>query len=296
MVTTTVFVVSPDFPRDEHLSLLGGEYDDSVATARRLGYDGIELVAGDPDAVDADALEATLQKHGMLISAINSGGLSYVLKVSLVNGNRRKEDLAFRKLGTLIRLARRFRCLVQVGVSRGEALQGRPADYFRDRLVEVMKRVCDAALEQQVGIIFEYTCHLEINTINTLSEALGVIERVAKPNLGLLLDTYHSSVDDPNVYDALQKTRGILKHVHLHDSDRGPAGASNGTLDFDRIIRILGDIGYCGALSDGLLTLSLPEDQIRRSTCFLRETLRKYGLRNGENLWSEPTLARTRTD
>ena len=118
MLKTNLFVAAPDFPRDEHMLLAGGEYEESVALAHQLGYDGIELVAGDPDDVNADALESALRGQSMSIAAINSGGLNYVLNVSLVNADAAKERLAFRKLEALIRLAARFRCLLQIGGAR----------------------------------------------------------------------------------------------------------------------------------------------------------------------------------
>ena len=280
MITNTLFVLTSDFPGSAELPMPAGPYEATVEIAKRLGYDGIELIPANPDTVDADELSAALDKHGMTISAINSGGILYALNASLVNADREKEKLAFEKLRKVIILSAKLGCLTQVGVSRGFAVAGRPIHWFLDRLACVLKEACCCAAEQGVNMVFEYTNRFEINTINNLSEASYVIDKVAKPNLGLLLDTYHSYLEDPDVYDAITRARGYLKHIHLHDSDRGPAGASNGVLDFDRILKIIKEIGYDGALSDGLLTTQLPEEQVRRSTAYLRETVCRLGMRN----------------
>jgi sugar phosphate isomerase/epimerase len=279
MVTNTLFVLSPDFPTSDKLPMPSGSYEGFVGTAKRLGYDGIELIPADPAAVDPDALSAVLRKSGMTISAINSGGILYALDVSLVNANPAAEKLALEKLQEIISLSARLGCLAQVGVSRGFAVAGKPIHWFRERLASVLKEACDCAAEQHVTVVFEYTNRFEINTINNLDEALWVIHKVAKPNLGLLLDTGHSYLEDADVYEALMRARGYVKHIHLHDSDSSPPGIGSGVLDFDRIFGILKEINYAGAVSDGLQTLKLPEERVRRSTDYLKETERSLGLR-----------------
>lgn len=280
MVQTSLFILAQDFPQAPDLAIPNGPYDESVALAKRFGYDGIELIPGDPDLVDADALEAALKKHGMAISAINSGGINYVLKISLVNADPEKEKIAFQKLQTLIRLSKRFGCLQQVGVARGFAIHGVSNEQFKTRLVAVLQKACDYAAEQGVQIIFEYTNRIEINTILNLNEALEIIGRVDRPNISLLLDTGHSWLEDPDVYESLRRAKGYLRHVHLHDSDQGPPGASkNGVLDFDRIIRIFKEIGFSGFVSDGLMTSALPETQVLQSSSYLKSKFAEHGLR-----------------
>ncbi|MGH9671930.1 MAG: sugar phosphate isomerase/epimerase family protein, partial [Bryobacteraceae bacterium] len=114
--------------------------------------------------------------------------------------------------------------------------------------------------------------------VHTIDEGIRIIERVAKPNLGLLIDTYHAYIEEDDVYSAIERARDHVRYFHLHDSDRGPAGASNGVIDFDRIFRILNESRYSGYLADGLLTMELPEDQVNRSTCYLHERITRHQL------------------
>jgi len=109
--------------------------EDSLLTAKRLGYDGIEILAGDPDAIDGEQVAHMLAKHSMKISAINTGGMNYMFDVSLINADAAKEDMAFRKLQSAIRVSGRLGCLTQIGTARGNAIRGKPIAYFRDRLV-----------------------------------------------------------------------------------------------------------------------------------------------------------------
>jgi D-psicose/D-tagatose/L-ribulose 3-epimerase len=281
MIYLSLFITSPDFQSLEgqaiELTELYGPIDDTVQAAKRLGYDAVELMTGDPEAVDANEIAAVLARHGMGISAINSGGLKYMFGAGLVHADPQVAERAFLKYQSIIRLASQLGCLAHVGVARGSALEGRPLWYYRDRLAEVLQAACDYAGKLGVDIVLEHTNRFEHNTINTTGEAMDVMHRVDRPNLGLAIDTYHAYLEEEDVYEAIRRAKGYVKYLHLHDSNRGPAAASNGEIDFDRIFSVLKEIGYSGFLADGLLTTILPEEQIQQSTSTLRGLMRKYG-------------------
>ena len=70
MAQTSVFILAPDFPELEGSEMLGGAYAQSLSTAKRMGYDGVEIVMGDPDQFDVSAFKALLQEHSLKVSAI----------------------------------------------------------------------------------------------------------------------------------------------------------------------------------------------------------------------------------
>lgn len=278
MVKTSVFVLSPDIKAIEDCEILNGELAYTVEKAKYLGYDAVEIDIGDPDIFDTDSAIEILKEKEMGISVVNSGNINYAFNVSLVNADPKKEQKAFEMLQGIIRVSSKMGCITQVGVSRGVAIPGKPVPYFKSKLVAVLKDACDYASKLGANLVLEYTNRFEINTINTFEEARDIIDRVGKSNLGMLIDTYHSYLEDPDVYDTIRAAKDYVKHFHLHDSDRGPAGASDGVLDFELIMRILKSIGFNGYLSDGLLTLKVPEEQTLRSTAFLKDMIRAYQL------------------
>ncbi len=93
----------------------------------------------------------------------------------------------------------------------------------------------------------------ETSLINTIDEALDVIERVGEDNLGLLPDTFHMNIEEPSVEDSLRRAAGRTIHFHVADSNRWHPGA--GHLDFARILRLLKDLGYDRYLSGEFLPL-----------------------------------------
>ncbi|MBI1895874.1 MAG: sugar phosphate isomerase/epimerase [Acidobacteria bacterium] len=278
MASTSIFVLAPDFPQLEGLEMLGGPYEESLRTAKRLGYDGVEIILGDPACFDMATFTALLEKYELKVSAINSGGIEYLFKTSLVNADEAKMASALEKLKSSIRCCQRLGCIQQVGVARGGAVPGRPMRWFKACLVEVLSEAARHAAEYGVFLVLEYTNRLEINTINTAAEAREIVERVGSSNLGILMDTYHSYLEDPDVYRTILDLKDYIRHFHLHDSNQGAAIIGGGANDFECIMRMCGQIGYHNWFSDGLMTLKYSEDEIRYSTTALRKLYEKYGL------------------
>jgi D-psicose/D-tagatose/L-ribulose 3-epimerase len=150
--------------------------------------------------------------------------------------------------------------------------------WFKDCLVDVLKEAAAYASQLGVPMVFEYTNRFEINTINTGAEAREIVERVGSPNMGILIDTYHSWLEDPDVYQNIRDLNGHVRHFHLHDSNRGAATIAGGENDFDRILDVCGQIGYHGWFSDGLLTMKYGEEELRRSTSTLRQLYEKHNV------------------
>ena len=281
MAYTSVFVLAPDFPALDGAQMLGGDYESSLPRAAELGYDGVEIIMGDPDAFDSGLFKRLLDQSGLRISAINCGGIQYVFKSALVSSDSAQMQFAFDKLERNMQHCADLGCIQQIGVARGFAVPGRSMRWFKDCLVDVLCAACSRATELGIEIVFEYTNRFEINSINTAVEAREVVERVASPALGILIDTYHSYLEDPDVYEAIRYLRDYIRHVHLHDSNGDAAVIGAGENDFERILRTFAEIGYTRWFSDGLFTNKYSDTQLRRSTSTLRSWYAKYGLNVG---------------
>lgn len=278
MAKTSVFVAAPDFPALDGCEMLSGPYADSLATAKRLGFDGVEIVMGDPAEFDAGQFKDLLREHGLGISAINSGGIQYKLKAALVDADAQKAEFALEKLKHNIRHCQTLGCLQQVGVARGFAVRGRPMRWYRGCLVEVLTEAARYASELQVEIVFEYASRFEINTVNTGAEAREIVDRVGRSNVGILIDTGHSFLEDPDVYQNILDLKDYVRHFHLHDSNGGGALIGGGETDFDRVMETCGGIGYRNWFSDGLFTAKYTDEEVRRSTNGLRQLYEKHGI------------------
>ena len=275
MIKTCLLIATPDMPFVNYVHLFTGEIEDNVARAGRLGFDGVELLIGDPDLFPSDRLARTLAASHVELACLNSGRMVSQFGVTLVHREQRVRDEAFRKFQGMVRIAARFGCFVNIGLFRGPAIEGKPIAYTRDMFVEILAAACDFAATHKVGVNFEPTNRFEINFINTTIEGLDIIRRVNRANLGLLLDLYHIYLEDADMVESIRRSKGLVRHFHFSDSDRWPAGLGHGEFDFPALVALLTEIGYSGFLSEGLVPTDDVDESARRTAAYLRTLIRE---------------------
>jgi sugar phosphate isomerase/epimerase len=272
-IQTALLIATPDMPKVSYVHLFTGEIEDNVARAGRLGFDGVELLIGDPDSFASDRLAQALAAAQVKLACLNSGRLVSQFGLTLIHPERRIREEALRKFQGMVQVASRFGCAANIGLFRGAALEGKPIAYTRDLFVEILQHVCDYAALHQVRVNFEPTNRFEINFINTTSEGVDIVRRVGRGNLGLLLDLYHMYIEDPDMEEAIRSARDYVRHFHFSDSDRWPAGLGHGGFDFRALVRLLKEIGYSGFLSEGLVPTEDVDECARRTAAYLRRVI-----------------------
>ncbi len=83
--------------------------------------------------------------------------------------------------------------------------------------------------------------------MNSVGEAIGVIESVGSPRLGVLADLFHVNIEEGPLTETLRAAGKHLMHIHLADSNRQIPGT--GHLDFGDVVRVLYAMEYDGYLS-----------------------------------------------
>lgn len=106
--------------------------------------------------------------------------------------------------------------------------------------------VAEYAAERGVRLALEPLNRFETSLINTVEQAIEVVDAVGSPALGLLLDTFHMNVEERSIPEAIRLAGERVFHFHACANDRGPPGADH--LDWDGIAGALGDVGYGGAV------------------------------------------------
>ena len=113
-------------------------------------------------------------------------------------------------------------------------------------LREALRPVCEYGAERGVRVAIEPLVRYETSVINTVDQALEVIDGLPEEGCGLLIDSYHANVEEPDVPAAFRKAGDRLAHVHLCANDRGVPGVDH--MDWSGIRDALDAIGYRGAL------------------------------------------------
>lgn len=130
----------------------------------------------------------------------------------------------------------------------GDDLPGRSRADQRAALVAVLRRAADRLEGTGLCIAVE-----PLNTLidhagyylSSTAEGLDIVDEVARPEIRLLYDLYHSAVMGEDIAEVLAGRVDRLAHVHVADTE-GRAEPGSGPLDLERRLRWLRDAGYEG--------------------------------------------------
>lgn len=137
------------------------------------------------------------------------------------------------------------------------------------RFLDFYRELLDRVAGSGASILLEPLNRYESRYLNSVTDNLRLIDKVAHPNAGLLPDTFHMSIEERSVSDALRAAGDQVRHVHLGDNNRLLPGA--GSLDWGAIFEALRDIGYDGAVNLECSTTGDPHQTLPANAALLRE-------------------------
>jgi D-psicose/D-tagatose/L-ribulose 3-epimerase len=86
----------------------------------------------------------------------------------------------------------------------------------------------------------------ENNLVNTLEDLVELVERADHPNVRVLLDLFHASIEQSDLTRAIRHAGPRIVHCHAVDNTRGAPGS--GRLPWGQVVGALREISYQGAL------------------------------------------------
>jgi D-psicose/D-tagatose/L-ribulose 3-epimerase len=111
-------------------------------------------------------------------------------------------------------------------------------------LVGQLRALAEYAGEHGVKLGVEPLNRFETSFINLAAQAIEVVDRVAHPACGIMLDTFHMNIEEKSVGEAIRATGGRLFHLHSCENDRGAPGS--GHVPWAEVEEALDAIGYDG--------------------------------------------------
>lgn len=110
--------------------------------------------------------------------------------------------------------------------------------------VECFQSLDETLQENDITLALEPLNRFETYFLNTAADAIKLCSEINHPKIGVLLDTFHTNIEEKDVAAAFLGTGNSLKHVHACENDRGIPGT--GHVDFIGIASALRQIGYEG--------------------------------------------------
>jgi len=231
--------------------LPGRTLDERLATAARLGFDGVELTLSTETNLDALQLEAAAASaaSGIPVVTICTSGAHDPI------GEDEDEQ------------ARRFALLTDVlafadaiGARGVISVPHRPAQRFaapeeRSRFVaDLTERAVDAygawatgLLAGAAAVFLEPLNRYESSFLNRVGQAVDIAQRVDHPRVLALADLFHMNIEESDMATPIADAGPLLGHVHVADNNRLEPGA--GCLDLVPSFAALAENGCGGWVS-----------------------------------------------
>lgn len=218
--------------------------EESCKRLNRLGYDGIEFAA-EPYSLDAAECRKLMERYELDCRSLcgifdESRDLTSASAAGQNAVQYLKDSVDFANAaGAGIIIA------VPSPVGRVTPLCSR--EQLWENAVANLREAGKYALDHGVSIAIEAINRYETFFVNTLKQAYALAADTDIPSVGVMADLFHMSIEEADLAESIHSVSDRLLHVHVADSNRGPAGY--GHTDFAGILRALRSIGYNGSLT-----------------------------------------------
>ena len=243
-------------------------YDDSIPLERmrEAGVDGIEVPVFAAADLDAAALRKALEDYelGCTFCSVNPEGRNPI-----------SDDPEVRR-----KTVQHWKDLIKTAADVGAELIAGPTyspvghlpgrrrtnDEWR-RAVEFHQQLGEALEDANLEIAIEPINRFETFFLNTTADGVRLVEEIGNPRIGLLIDTFHCSIEEKDTAEAYRLAGKHLKHVHSCENDRGIPGS--GQVDWTAVLSALREIGYDRWLTIESFNSNIP--QLSAATAIWRD-------------------------
>lgn len=257
---------------------------------KAYGAEAVELAIAEPSAVTAtkvvDAMNAAGLERPVICGAFGPG--------RDLRGSAEARERCMAYVTELIELGEKTGATLVCGPMYSETGRaGRHTPEEREaqleRIADSLKPLCKLAEAAGIALAMEPLNRFETDCINTLEQAIRMIERVGSPALKIHIDTFHMNIEEEDSAAAIRSAAGHIAHVHASASHRGLLGRDQ--VDWPGVLGALHQIGYDGDMI--IESFSMDNAVIARAAAIWRplfdspEQLAVEGLRFLRKNWKQ---------
>lgn len=123
--------------------------------------------------------------------------------------------------------------------------------------VEAWQQLGPWLAQHNVTAAIEPLNRFETYFLNTAADAARFCDEVNHPNVGILFDTFHANIEEPDIAAGYRHLGRHLKHVHTCENDRGTPGS--GHVEWRELFAALQELHYDSWLTIESFNSNLPE-------------------------------------
>lgn len=245
-----------------------GDFERHVARIAEMGYDGVELAIREPKSLHSDDVVRVLERYGLGVPAIGTGQAWGEERLSFTDPDPEVRAAAVQRVKEHVPFAARVGAQIIIGLLRGIVKPGVSHEQAMRWLIEALGECCEAAAPAGVRLCLEPINRYETTLVNSVAQGLELIEAVGADNFGLLLDTFHMNIEEPDMEESIRACGERIYHFHVADSNRRYPGG--GHLDFRALLQTLASTGYAGYISGEFMPLPDAATAAERGIAHLR--------------------------
>lgn len=235
--------------------------------ARDIGYDVIEIAVEDRGLIDWSVLKRTCRELGLQVTV--SGAFGMDRDVSSDRPEIRANGLSYiidcleiaSELGSPI-----FGGPLYSAVGKTRLVPDEQKQQEREWCLENLYQAGRRAEALGVTLGLEPLNRFETDMVNTVDQAISLVDEVGSRWLKIALDTFHANIEEKDIPASIRKLGDRLLHVQANENDRGTPGT--GHLDWGGIRDALTEIDYRGSLV--IETFGAPSKELARAASIWR--------------------------
>lgn len=126
-----------------------------------------------------------------------------------------------------------------------ELEEGRTRKQALEDAIECLRKAVPAAEDYGITLCMEILNRFEGALVNTMSEALQIINAVKSPNLKITADIFHMNIEEDSITEAVEAGGSNMGHVHIGEANRRLPGKGK-MIDWDLFFQCLKNVNYNG--------------------------------------------------
>ncbi|MFY0651720.1 MAG: sugar phosphate isomerase/epimerase [Cyclobacteriaceae bacterium] len=223
-----------------------------------MGFDVVEIPVEDPELIDTELVRQALKENDLIAEICGAFGPTRDLTHSDISVHQNCFDYLEECFRISAELGGEFVAgpmYSAVGKVRLLTDDDRKAEW--DLAVNNLKKVCEMADGFGQKIALEPLNRFESDLVNTSEDVVRMIRDINHPAAKILLDSFHMSLEERNLKDAIETAGSDLIHLQVSENYRGAPGT--GQTSWEDIKEGLKAIDYQGTVSIESFTPNVKE-------------------------------------
>jgi D-psicose/D-tagatose/L-ribulose 3-epimerase len=212
---------------------------------KRWGFDSVEIAIDDPAGFDPKIIRAALDDAGLTCGTVAGAfGPDRDLRGTPAQQHASVDYLICLMDHMPVLGATTLAGPMYSATGRAEPTAPKAYQQQWKTVVKHLKTLGRHAEKRGLVLAIEPLNRFETDFINTVDQALALVEDVGSPALGIHLDTFHMNIEEKFQGKAIRKAGRHLKHFHACGCDRGTPGRDH--IDWAGIAAALKAVRYNG--------------------------------------------------